>query len=283
MAAFSVKIDGLKPGTQYEYSVFCDGFESDDIQTFTTESMFSIVNASFEDWSTYSAKTMLGQRTVILPGSTGDKLTSFWGSGNEGAATANKVLTDKSTDMVHSGQYSARLASSSAMGIIAAGNIFVGHYVETDVTNGVLLLGRPYDGSHPSKLRVYANYRPGGNVSVKNADDRIEVVAGGTDHGQVYVALTDEPVEIRTNPSNQKLFEKDDVHVLAYGQVTWTDAFGPDGQLQLLEIPLEYNERARSKRPTHLVIVASASKFGDFFAGSASSVMYLDDFELVYE
>ena len=109
------------------------------------------------------------------------------------------------------------------------------------------------------------------------------MVAGGTDHGQVYVALTDEPVEIRTNPSKQKLFEKDDVHVLAYGQVTWTDAFGPDGQLQLLEIPIEYNERARSKRPTHLVIVASASKFGDFFAGSASSVMYLDDFELVYE
>ncbi|MDE5644645.1 MAG: PCMD domain-containing protein [Muribaculaceae bacterium] len=283
MAAFSVRIDGLKPATQYEYSVFCDDFESSDIQKFTTESIFSIVNASFEDWSTYSAKTMLGTKNVILPGSTGDKLTSFWGSGNEGAATANKVLTDKSTDMVHSGQYSARLASTSAMNLIAAGNIFVGHYVETDVTNGVLLLGRPYDGSHPSKLRVYANYRPGGNVSVKNADDRIEVVAGGTDHGQVYVALTDEPVEIRTNPSKQKLFEKDDVHVLAYGQVTWTDAFGPDGQLQLLEIPLEYNERARSKRPTHLVIVASASKFGDFFAGSASSVMYLDDFELVYE
>lgn len=283
MAAFSVRIDGLKPGTQYEYSVFCDDFESNDIQTFTTESVFSIVNASFEDWSTYSAKTMLGTKNVILPGSTGDKLTSFWGSGNEGAATANKVLTDKSTDMAHSGQYSARLASNSAMNIIAAGNIFVGHYVETDVTNGVLLLGRPYDGSHPSALRVYANYRPGGNVSVKNADDRIEVVNGGTDHGQIYVALTDEPVEIRTNPSNQKLFEKDDLHVLAYGQVTWTDAFGPDGQLQLLEIPLEYNERARSKRPTHLVIVASASKFGDFFAGSASSVMYLDDFELVYE
>ncbi|MDE6393262.1 MAG: PCMD domain-containing protein [Muribaculaceae bacterium] len=283
MAAFSVRIDGLKPATQYEYSVFCDDFESNDIQTFTTESVFSIVNASFEDWSTYSAKTMLGTKNVILPGSTGDKLTSFWGSGNEGAATANKVLTDKSTDMAHSGQYSARLASNSAMNIIAAGNIFVGHYVETDVTNGVLLLGRPYDGSHPSALRVYANYRPGGNVSVKNADDKIEVVNGGTDHGQIYVALTDEPVEIRTNPSNQKLFEKDDVHVLAYGQVTWTDAFGPDGQLQLLEIPLEYNERARSKRPTHLVIVASASKFGDFFAGSASSVMYLDDFELVYE
>ncbi|MDE5712626.1 MAG: PCMD domain-containing protein, partial [Muribaculaceae bacterium] len=31
------------------------------------------------------------------------------------------------------------------------------------------------------------------------------------------------------------------------------------------------------------VIVCSASKFGDYFCGSSSSVMYVDDFELVYE
>ncbi len=63
--------------------------------------------------------------------------------------------------MVHSGTYSARLASDAALGIIAAGNIFTGYYVKTDGTNGVLSVGHTYDGSHPSKLRVYANYRPG--------------------------------------------------------------------------------------------------------------------------
>lgn len=281
---FSVTLTGLEPATVYEYIVFADSFEGTDILTFTTEGIFNIVNASFEDWSTYSASTLLGKKNVILPGSTGDKITSFWGSGNEGAATANKVLTDKSTDMVHSGQYSARLASGSAMGIIAAGNIFSGYYVKTDGTNGVLMLGREYNGSHPSKVRVHANYRPGGSCSIKGGNEGyVDITSGGTDHGQVYVALTDEPVEIRTNPENRKLFDPEDVHVLAYGQVTWTEAFGPDGQLEQLDIPFVYNDRARTTRPTHLVIVASASKFGDYFAGSSNSVMYLDDFELIYE
>jgi len=283
-ATFQVVLQNLKPGTTYEYKTFCDNYESADIQKFTTESVFVIDNASFENWSTYSAKTLLGTKTVILPGAGGDKIASFWGSGNEGGATANKILTDKSTDMVHSGQYSARLASSSAMGIIAAGNIFAGYYVETDGTNGVLKLGREYNGSHPSKVRVYANYRPGGGVTIKQGNENlVDIVKDGTDQGQIYVALTDEPIDIRTNPKNQKLFTTEDPHVLAYGQVTWSEAFGPDGSLQMIEIPFEYFERAKTTPSTHLVIVACASKFGDFFAGSSSSVLYLDDFELIYE
>ena len=282
---YSVTITGLEPGTDYKYRAACGDFHSDNVMTFTTESTFTIPDASFEEWSSYQASTMLGTKTVALPGNTGDKETSFWGSGNEGSATANLTLTNKSTDMKHSGQYSARLGSNSALGVIAAGNIFTGKYVKTDGTNGVLSVGRPYNGSHPAKLKVYANYRPGSGVTIndKNKDFLPANFAGGTDHGQIYVALTTEEVEIRTNPSNRKLFESNDPVVLAYGQVTWTSNFGPDGQLQEIEIPLEYNDRAKKTKPTHLVIVCSASKYGDYFSGSKNSVMYLDDFELIYE
>lgn len=281
---FTVTIKGLQAGTTYEYRVFSDGFTGNDILKFTTEQKFVIPNASFEDWTTYSASTLLGTKTVQLPGSTGDKLTSFWGSGNEGAATANKTLTTKSEDMRHSGQYSARLGSDAALGIIAAGNIFVGHYVKTDGTNGVLSLGREYNGSHPSKVRVYANYRPGGEVTIKDGNESlVEITKGGTDHGQIYIALTDEPVEIRTNPDDRKLFDANDSHVLAYGEQTWTSNFGADGTLEVVEIPFTYNSKAYTTKPKYLVIVASASKFGDYFCGSKSSVMYLDDFELIYE
>lgn len=292
----SVVLKNLKPGTTYEYKSYADGFEASDADAkrFTTESIFIIPNASMEDWSSYSASTMLGTKSVILPGSTGNKDTSFWGSGNEGAATASKTVLDKSGDMSHSGNYSARLASTSAAGVIAAGNIFVGSYVKTDGTNGVLSLGREYNESHPSKVRVYANYRPGGNVQVKKNQEYVDIVNGGTDQGQVYIALTTEPIEIRTNPKNRNLFpsgpknEDDKDHpdyskVVAYGQVTWDKAFGPDGGLEAVDIPFIYTDKARSLKPKYLVIVASASKFGDFFCGSESSVMYLDDFELVYE
>ena len=289
---FSVKLTGLKPGTRYEYRAVADGFESES-KYFTTESTFAIPNADMEAWDTYSAKTMFGTKTVIFPG-TGSR--SFWDSGNEGAATANKVVLNQSGDMFTSGSRSARLASSSALGIIAAGNIFAGTYVETDGTDGVLSLGREYNGSHPVKLRVNANYRPGGGVTVKSGNEKYieDLTKGGTDQGQVYIALTTAPIEIRTKASNRKLFPASDLNedgkpaedrdkVVAYGQVTWKEAFGPDGSLQTLEIPFEYTSIAKTQKPLYLVIVASASKFGDFYCGSSSSVMYLDDFELVYE
>lgn len=285
LKTYTATLTGLDPGTTYEYIAYCDGFDSKEAYTFTTESIFTIPNASFEDWSTYSAKTLLGTKNVTLPWSVGDKEASFWGSGNEGAATANMTLTDKSTDMLHSGAYSARLESKSAMGMLAAGNVFVGTYVRTDGTNGVLSLGREYNGSHPSRLRVWANYRPGSGVSIKSGNESFcpDGFAGGNDHGQIYMALTTEKVEIRTNPSNRKLFNKDEECVLAYGEQTWTSSFGPDGALQQIDIPIVYNDRAKSNKPLYLVIVVSASKYGDYFSGAAGSVMYLDDFELIYE
>lgn len=285
LKTYTATLTGLDPGTTYEYIAYCDGFDSKEAYTFTTESIFTIPNASFEDWSTYSAKTLLGTKNVTLPWSVGDKEASFWGSGNEGAATANMTLTDKSTDMLHSGTYSARLESKSAMGMLAAGNVFVGTYVRTDGTNGVLSLGREYNGSHPSRLRVWANYRPGSGVSIKSGNESFcpDGFAGGNDHGQIYVALTTEKVEIRTNPSDRKLFNKDEECVLAYGEQTWTSSFGPDGALQQIDIPIVYNDRAKSNKPLYLVIVVSASKYGDYFSGAAGSVMYLDDFELIYE
>lgn len=283
---FSITLKDLKSGTTYEYAAYCDDFDESQIEEFTTEAPFTLPASSFEVWSEYTAKTMLGSRQVPIPWSVGDKEASFWGSGNEGSATASMTLTDKSTDMVHSGTYSARLESKSALGVIAAGNLFIGKYVETDGTNGVLSLGRAYNGSHPTKMRVWANYRPASSVTVKDGNEEFlpENFGNGNDHGQIYVALTTEPVEIRTNPKNRKLFDAvNDATVVAYGQVTWTGNFGPDGALEMLEIPFEYNSRAKSKKPMYIIMVASASKYGDYFTGAPGSTMYLDDFELVYE
>lgn len=281
----NVVITGLKPATTYEYRAYATDFVSSDVKTFTTESTFTIPNASFEEWSTYVGKKPIVNTNVdvIFPGSGNTR--TFWDSGNEGGTIANQVFTNKSTDMVHSGTYSARLASSQAAGVLAAGNLFVGTYDKTSGTNGVLTFGRPLGSStHPDKLVVWVNYRPGKVDVVKDDNkDYIDFAKGDNDHGQIYVALTDETIAIRTSPSDRKLFSSEDPHVLAYGQVTWTDNFGPDGQLAKIEIPIVYKESAKTVIPTHVVITCCASKFGDYFSGSSSSVMYLDDFEFVYE
>ena len=45
-------------------------------------------------------------------------------------------------------------------------------------------------------------------------------------------------------------------------------------------LPLTYVKEG--VRPTHIIIVATASSYGDYFTGSTDSWMCVDDFELIY-
>lgn len=274
--AYSVTLSGLEAGTTYEYKAFADDFESTNIQTFKTETKFVIPNASMEEWSTYN----FGSKSIVFAGS-GNEAT-FWDSGNVGGSTVNITMTDKTSEMKHSGTYGAALQSKNAFIALAAGNLFVGKYKETYNTSKARLeFGRPYNGSHPIKLRVWANYRPG-KVD-KDKSSVPQLVKGENDHGQIYIALSKGVFNIDTGTSPMTLFDPDASQIIAYGQVTWTENFGADGTLEMIEIPLEYKANAATVAPTHLIIVSCASKYGDYMAGSTSSVMYLDDFELVYE
>lgn len=276
--AYSVTITGLKASTRYEYQAVADGFEPKESMYFTTEGRFAIPNASMEEWSAYSENSK-----VLLPAAGG--IRSFWDSGNHGAATLSKTLTQGVGSPVHSGTKAAELKSQfvgfGTLGKLAAGNLFVGEYVRTDGTDGVLKFGRQYDSSHPAKLAVWANYRPKTAVDKKGADASY-IPAGQTDKGQIYVALTTAPIDIATKNA-AKLFDKNDPEVLAYGEVIWDGDFGPDGQLQRVEIPITYYDKARGTKPLYVVLVCTASLYGDYFSGGDGSTMYLDDFEFVYD
>ncbi|MDE6096753.1 MAG: PCMD domain-containing protein [Muribaculaceae bacterium] len=281
-----VKITGLKPASEYEYRVVAgaeiDGkyeFESS-VSTLVTESAFVIPNASMEEWQ------MNGK--VLIPSADGN--VTFWDTGNHGSSTMNKLVTNYSTSIFHSSTTSAELKSQfvgiGSIGKFAAGNLFVGSYDKTDGTDGELTFGREYDGSHPSALSIWVNYRPGIVDSKVKTHNYLN--EGDSDKGQIYVALTNGPVKVKTkikqlfNPDGDK---NDDCEytVVAYGQFTLESAYGDDGSLSNLRIPLEYTSAAKSVKPTHLIIVCSASKFGDYFEGGEGSLLYLDDFELVYE
>ncbi len=263
----------LIPDTTYEVQAIADDYVNEVGVEFTTEGIFQIPNSSFEEWDTSGG--------VIFPGT--DAANKYWDTGNQGAKIAGSVITDKSTDMVHSGTYSAKLTSLKAavMGIgkLAAGNIFTGSYDKTSGTNGELTFGRPFDGTHPVALSGYANYRPGTVDEGKSA----HIAKGETDQGQIYVALTTRAVQIKTADIANYCFNPEGDYVIAYGEVTWHEGFGDDGTLKKFEIKLNYVAGKEDEKPSHLVVVASSSKFGDYFEGSSSSVMYLDDLELVYE
>ena len=70
-----------------------------------------------------------------------------------------------------------------------------------------------------------------------------------------------------------------DSRVVAYGQMSQNTS--SNGSWQELNIPLVYH--SLTTKPTHLIIVCSSSKYGDYFYGSDASVLNIDDFELVYD
>ena len=51
--------------------------------------------------------------------------------------------------------------------------------------------------------------------------------------------------------------------------------------VRMQRFPIEY--RNMDTKPTSIVLVASSSKYGDYFTGGVDSTMWLDDLKLVYE
>ena len=275
----SVTLTGLKAGTRYEYQAVSEGFVNENSLFFTTESEYDLPNASFEDWS---QDTGTKKDNAWIPGAGG--VVTFWDTGNHGSMTMSKNVTTRSTEVFHSGSASAMLQSQfvgvGPIGKFAAGNLFAGSYLETLGTNGHLSFGRAYNGSRPVKLRGYVYYKPGEVDRSEDDDKHPDVVKGSTDRGIIYVALTTQAVDVNTQ--TKELFEANASYVLAYGQMIFTGEYGSASAMREFEITLEYKDAALLQRAGYLVITASASQYGDYFTGSTSSVMYLDDLELVY-
>ena len=83
---------------------------------------------------------------------------------------------------------------------------------------------------------------------------------------------------MRTNPRNRQLFDPNDEHVIAYGALSTgvsIDSWSP------FSIDLKYNSTSRV--PRYVLVVCSASKYGDYFVGGNGSILYIDDLKLEYD
>lgn len=270
-------VTGLTAGTTYEYRAVCDGYESKPY-TFTTEAAAQLPNAGFEEWDT-SSKAHL----VYASGG-----TMFWDSGNHGSSTMNTNVTTRAEDKKHSGSYSAKLESQfvgvGIIGKFAAGNLFVGKYLATNGTNGVLGWGRPFT-SRPKALRGYVHYTPA-KIEYADNDAPAEYVKGEMDRGIIYIAIVDntktsykaESWPCIVNTETKELFDKNDANVIAYGEKVFEGATAGSDMVPF-EITLDY--RTEDVKACNIILTISASKGGDYFAGG-HSVMYVDDLELVY-
>ena len=295
--------------TAYQFKAYCADEETDPVSV-TTDRVAQVPNSDLEAWCTL--------KNIIYPYAADDE--PYWGSGNVGANMANAVLTDKIADPRPGsmGQYSAVLQSKYAtllgIGKFAAGNLFLGRYAYTDGTNGILTFGRSFT-LRPTALRVWVKYKHGTinqldtpkNQEV-NVGDGLILHKGDPDNGIIYIALgtwtkeqygivpkeidkvngqqlggtilgtDDSPLVITTRETARQLFRNDTKEVIGYGEYIMTKTIE-----EWSEVVIPINYRATDIRPTNIIIVSSASRWGDYFVGSTDSRMQLDDFELLYE
>ena len=263
--SFTATLSGLSASTTYKYRVSVDGTAGSE-QTFTTVAAVALENGKLENWS-QDGKVWNPNAADADP---------FWGTGNPGAASFIGNLTEP-TDESISGK-AALLETKNAVIKLGAGNLFTGDF-QLDGLNGLLHFGREFS-SFPTALRLYYKYT---STTINMIGDNVGDLAsmkGEPDICHIYIALSDksEPYEIRNNPDKRQLFDKDDANIIAYGEFSSNQSTSSYKQI---EIPLEY--RYTNRTPKYIIIVASSSKYGDYYIGGVGSKLWLDEMELVYE
>lgn len=274
--AFSCCIKHIKPLTKYIVRA-CSGDNKGNEITVTTQSTEVLPDGDFENWwKNGKIWCPWAEGTEQWP--TGGR---FWDTGNTGAATLGESNV-KPSDYVPAGLtgQSAELKTEfkgiAGIGKLAAGSIYTGSYKKTDGTNGILDFGRQWT-VRPTKLRGYYQYT---NGEINYSSKEMEYLKGRPDTCSIYIALTDwtAPYEIRTNPNNRQLFDKNASYIIGYGQLergTSMDSY------EEFEIEVEY--RSTSIIPSYIMITCASSKYGDYFTGSSSSVLYVDQLSLDYD
>lgn len=269
---FSAYIPHLEPLTSYVVRAVVGSDIGNEI-TVTTGSTPVIPDSNFDQW-------WLNGRVWCPWAKDGER---FWDTGNTGAATLGQSNVQPSDNLPpgtsdgKSAMLETRFVGIASIGKLAAGSIYTGSFKKVDGTNGILDFGRPWT-ERPTKLRGYYSYTTAPINYV--GDKSLQYLMGRPDSCHIYVALTDwtAPFEVRTNPRNQQLFDKNSSAIIAYGELIRGSNTG--GWIEF-EIPLVY--RSTSRRPSYVLITCAASKYGDYFTGGAGAVLYVDQLSFSYD
>lgn len=269
---FTVRVDGLKAGTTYECQAYTDQKNGEWFE-FITEEEKQMPNSSFDAWFKSGA--------AWYPNVDLSSGNYWWDSANPGSAGMGVVPTTEEKTVVVKGS-AARLATSEvALVGLAAGNIYTGAFGAATLSpvGATLDFGRPFE-CRPSALEGYYKYIPGEINKVKAP---YENKKGDDDECSIYILLADWEKPFAISTGEGKFIDyKNDPAIIAYGEL-------PDGSAatgsekngyKKFSIPLEYRS---DRKPKYILVVAASSKLGDYFTGSTSSVLYLDEFSLKYD
>lgn len=269
-------LKGLTPNTSYEYRLYYADGEVDvasEPVAFTTEEATGIQNSGFENWFL--------DGKAWSPNANGE---TYWATSNPGSTLMGEKwnVTTSITEGAFNG-ISAQLKSTYVVIKFAAASLYTGTFEKLLGTNGAELnWGVPFT-SRPTSLKGYMKYNTGA-INRGNQPSGIGAAAKGeNDNCQIFCALLTEDMKV-ANASNSDGYEmstainwQTDPRVIAFGELIQNTS---DDAWKAFEIPLVY--RSLTQKPTHLLIVCTSSRWGDYFYGCDSSTLLLDDFSLEY-
>lgn len=280
---------GLTAETEYEYRLVNGaGDEIASKQKFTTgkaDAKEQLQNAGFEDW--YQAGDVWYPTTQTLY-EAGNYMwdTSNPGSAGNGIVAINVTQHTGEEDPVYNGTYSAKLTSMDLTISFAAASLYYGRFGEL-VGGGLIPKGAKINfgqsfTSRPIRLQGYYQYIPG---TMNKDNESLSVKKGDPDQCSIYIALSKTKYLIDNTDTNTFIDFAGDPNIIAYGELpsgAATPTTEENKGYTKFDIPLKYKEDHFGDEPLYLILVCSASKYGDYFIGG-SSTMYLDDFSLIYD
>lgn len=293
---YSATLTGLTPATEYEYRLLVPDPQTKEPTvagsslTFTTEAAPTIPNGGFEAVSKNESSeyySFYDPSSSIVANQ-----TKWWDSGNAGStySISTTTITDPDTSNFKEGSQSVRLHSANVMGLkFAAGNIFCGEFAGVSGLDGKVNFGRPFTG-RPTALRFWVKYI-GGKVDNAGGPEGSELTTNDFDKGQIKFALgtwdnkkyggsATCPVQVYT-ADKETFWQIDSIEgTIAYADIV-LQGDGSESEWQQVTLTLDYKDETTI--PEYIIISAAASMYGDYFAGSSSSQLWLDGMELIYE
>ena len=281
-------VRGLEPGVEYEVSGYTDGkLSEEEPKVVKTSTLYQMPNSDLEQWHKNGA--------CFYPALTMTDL--FWGTGNPGGTSIDEkynltrpAYKEKNVENVPSestGEVSAYMASQYAIIKFAAGNLFVGYFEGFDgASDAKVRFGRPLsEDVKPVALRFWTKYSRGNINRIGNSG--LADKEGTKDLIKVFVCLTDWDEPHCVNSKYQSTYFDPNTANGVLGLGYFDSDNNPELVVEKTEewhqmtIPIEYSDP--NTKATHIVLTFTCSGYGDYFTGSDSSWMYIDDVELLYD
>lgn len=286
---YTAFISGLTADTEYEYRlVNVDGVEIQGAKSIKTAeaptggeaTQEQLQNAGFENWYKSGSVWYAATETDYNGGN------YMWDSSNPGSGNFGVNPTTQSTDVKYGGNSAAKLETQYAFIKLAAASLYYGRFNGLVGINGAKIdFGQPFT-SRPIAFKGWYQYKPVAIDYVGGNQPANTVSKGDMDLCSIFIILSKGTYQVDNTKTEtlltaQNIWNND--QFIAYGELPVDQCVNTNGEWKEFNIPLQYKESQFGEQPTHLIIVCSSSKYGDYFTGGKGSTLYVDDFSLVYE